>query len=144
MICPTPTLHILYPIILLFYHSIIIYLSSIKCSDGLGIRVEDCQVRGQWFESSLEQFVLKTEGENSGLGNRNMIRKIPTWWENSVLVNRKTAGKNSGMVGNFPQWEKKVFRCMDHLVLRHPSYRLGFAYPFSISVYLGLIISKLS
>ncbi len=36
-----------------------------------------------------------------------MIRKIPTWWENSVRRNRKTAGKNSAMVGNFPQWEKK-------------------------------------
>jgi hypothetical protein len=36
-----------------------------------------------------------------------MIGKIPTWWENSVLRNRRTAGKNSGMVGNFPQWEKK-------------------------------------
>ncbi len=33
--------------------------------------------------------------------------KIPTWWENSVRGNRKTAGKNSAMVGNFPQWEKK-------------------------------------
>jgi hypothetical protein len=36
-----------------------------------------------------------------------MIGKIPTWWENSVLGNRKLAGKKSGMVGNFPQWEKK-------------------------------------
>jgi hypothetical protein len=36
-----------------------------------------------------------------------MIGKIPTWWENSVRGNRKTAGKYSVMVGNFPQWEKK-------------------------------------
>ncbi len=36
-----------------------------------------------------------------------MIGKIPTWWENSVRGNRKTAGKYSLMVGNFPQWEKK-------------------------------------
>jgi hypothetical protein len=65
-----------------------------------------------------------------------MIGKIPTWWENSDRGNRKTAGKNSAMVGNFPQWEKKVFRCMDHLVLRHPSYMRGFTYPFSLSVVL--------
>jgi hypothetical protein len=62
-----------------------------------------------------------------------MIGKIPTWWENSDRGNRKTPGKNSAMVGNFPQWEKKVFRCMDHLVLRHPSYMRGFTYPFSLS-----------
>ncbi len=36
-----------------------------------------------------------------------MNGKILTWWENSVRGNRKTAGKNSAMVGNFPQWEKK-------------------------------------
>jgi hypothetical protein len=36
-----------------------------------------------------------------------MIGKIPTWWENSDCGNRKTAGKNSAMVGKFPQWEKK-------------------------------------
>jgi hypothetical protein len=36
-----------------------------------------------------------------------MIRKIPTWWENSNLGNRKTARKKTGMVGNIPQWEKK-------------------------------------
>ena len=36
-----------------------------------------------------------------------MEGKIPTWWENSDRGNRKTAGKNSAMVGNFPQWEKK-------------------------------------
>jgi hypothetical protein len=63
-----------------------------------------------------------------------MIGKIPTWWENSVRGNRKTVGKIP------PWWEislsvrKKVFRCMDHLVLRHPSYMRGFTYPFSLSV----------
>jgi hypothetical protein len=63
-----------------------------------------------------------------------MIGKIPTWWENSVHGNRKTVGKIP------PWWEislsgrKKVFRCMDHLVLGHPSYMRGFTYPFSLSV----------
>jgi hypothetical protein len=36
-----------------------------------------------------------------------MIGKFPTWWENSDRGNRKTVGKNSSMVGNFPQWKKK-------------------------------------
>ena len=69
-----------------------------------------------------------------------MIGKIPTWWENSVHGNRKTAGKNSAMVGNFLQWEKKVFRCMDHLVLRHPSYMRGFTFPVSLSAWVCLLI----
>jgi hypothetical protein len=55
----------------------------------------------------LEQFLLKTRAVNSILGNRNMMGKIPTLRENSVLGNRNTVGKNSGMLGNFPQWEKK-------------------------------------
>jgi hypothetical protein len=75
-------------------------------SDGLWVRVEDLLPRDQWFKSLLEQFVLKTRAVNSILGNRNMIRKIPTWCENSDRGNKKTAGKNSAMVGNFPQWEK--------------------------------------
>jgi hypothetical protein len=79
------------------------------CSDGLGVRVEDSLPMGQWFDSLLERIVLKTRAINSILRNRNMIGKIPTWWEN-------------------------VFRCMDHLVLRHPSYMRGFTYPFSLSV----------
>jgi hypothetical protein len=68
-----------------------------------------------------------------------MIGKIPTWWENSDRGNRKTAGK-------IPLWweislsgRKKVFRCMDHLVLRHPSYMRGTTYPFSLSEGLTLI-----
>jgi hypothetical protein len=69
--------------------------------------VEDSLPRGQWFESLLEQFVLKTRAINSILRNRNTIGKIPTWWENSDRWNRKTVGKNSPMVGNFPQWKKK-------------------------------------
>jgi hypothetical protein len=101
------------------------------CSDGLGVRVEDSLPRGQWFISPLEQFVLKTRAINSILRNRNMIGKIPTWWENSDRGNRKTVGKNSAMVGG----RKKVFRCRDHLVLRHPSYMRGFTYPFSLSAY---------
>ncbi len=36
-----------------------------------------------------------------------MIGKIPTWWEYSVRRNRNTAEKNSVIVGNFSQWEKK-------------------------------------
>jgi hypothetical protein len=62
-----------------------------------------------------------------------MIGKFTTW-ENSVRGNRKTAGK-------IPLWweislsgRKKVFRCMDHLVLRQPSYMRGFTFPFSLSV----------
>ncbi len=51
-----------------------------------------------------------------------MIGKIPTWWENSV------------------RGRKKVFRCMDHLVLRHPSYMRGFTFPFSLSVINNLIV----
>jgi hypothetical protein len=44
--------------------------------DGLGVRVEESPLMGQWFESSLEQFLLKTKGVNSGLGNGNMIGYI--------------------------------------------------------------------
>ncbi len=83
---------------------------------GLGVRVEDLEPRGQWLESQLEQFLLKTRAVNSVRGNRNTVGKIPLCWEIS----------RSG--------RKKVFRCMDHLVLRHPSYRRGFTYPFSFSV----------
>ncbi len=110
------------------------------CCDGLGVSVEDSQARGQWIESSLKQFLLKTKGVNSGLGNRNMIGKIPTLRENSVRGIRNTAGKNSSVVGNFSlSGRKKVFRGMDHLVLRHPSYRQGFTYPFSFSVIFTVI-----
>ncbi len=119
------------------FYSILVY--SI-CSDGLGVRVTDSLPRGHWFESPLEQFILKTRAVNSILGNRNMIGKIPTWWENSDRGNRKTGGK-------IPLWweislsgRKKVFRCMDHLVLRRPSYMRGTTYPFSLSVLvMGLI-----
>jgi hypothetical protein len=83
----------------------------------------------------LEQFLLKTKAVNSGLGNRNMDGKIPTWWENSVRGNRKTTGK-------IPVWweislrgRKNVFRCMAPLVLQHLSYRPGFTYSFCISVH---------
>ncbi len=117
------------------------------CSDGLGVRVEDSKPRGQWFDSLLEQFVLKTREVNSILGNRNMIGKIPTWWENSDMVGKFRHGGKIPTVGigkrpeKIPLWweislsgRKKVFRCMDHLVLRHPSYMRGFTYPFSLSV----------
>jgi hypothetical protein len=57
--------------------------------------------KDQWFESPLEQFLLKSRAVNSVLGNRNMIGKIPTWWENSVRGNRKMVGKIP------PWWEKK-------------------------------------
>jgi hypothetical protein len=75
------------------------------CSDGLGVRVEDLEPRVQWFESPLQQFVLNTMAVYSILGK--MIGKIPTGWENSDRGNRKTAGKISAMVENFPQWEKR-------------------------------------
>jgi hypothetical protein len=42
--------------------------------------------------------------------------------------------QNSGMVGNFPQWEKKRLPLHGALVLRYPSYRPGYTLPFSISV----------
>ncbi len=48
-----------------------------------------------------------------GIGKR--PEKIPLWWEISLCG------------------RKKVFCCMDHLVLRHPSYMRGFTYPFSLS-----------
>jgi hypothetical protein len=35
---------------------------------------------------------------------------------------------------NSVRGRKKVFRCMDHLVLRHTSYMRGFTFPFSLSV----------
>ncbi len=79
-----------------------------KCSDGLGVTVEASLPRGQWFESPLEQFVLKTRAINSILRNRNIIRKITTWWEKSDRGNRKTVGKNSAMVGYFPFGPRSV------------------------------------
>ncbi len=63
-----------------------------------------------------------------------MIGKIPTWWENSVLRNRNMIGKIPTWWENSVRGRKKVFRCMDHLVLRHPSYKRGFTFPFSLSV----------
>jgi hypothetical protein len=84
------------------------------CNDGLEVRLVVSQQREHRFESMLEQFLLKTKAVNSVHGNRNMARKILTWWENSVRGNRKTARKNSGMVGNFPQWEKNVFMVVLH------------------------------
>jgi hypothetical protein len=54
-----------------------------------------------------------------GIGKRR--EKIPLWWEISL----------SG--------RKKVFRCMDHLVLRHPSYMRGTTYPFSLSAGVRVI-----
>ncbi len=63
--------------------------------------------KGSLVRIPLEQFLLKTRAVNSVIGNRNMIGKFPTWWENSVRGKRKTARKNTAMVENFPQWEKK-------------------------------------
>ncbi len=60
-----------------------------------------------------EKFRHGGEIPTVGIGKR--PGKIPLWWEISL----------SG--------RKKVFRCMDHLVLRHPSYMRGFTYPFSLS-----------
>ncbi len=61
-----------------------------------------------------------------------MIGKIPTWWENSVRRNRKTAGKNSSMVGNFLQWEKKSLH--GSFSIAAPVLYVGFTFPFSLSV----------
>jgi hypothetical protein len=121
----------LYPIILLFFYCLSIYKYVQR---RYRVKSGRFSIMGTLVRI-LEQFLLKTKGVNSGHGNRNMIGKIPTWWENSVLRNRKTAGKNSSMVGDFPQWRKNVFLCMDHLLLRHPLYKPGFPYPFCISVY---------
>jgi hypothetical protein len=64
---------------------------------------------GQWFESPLERFLLKTRVVNSVLGNRNMIGKIPhggkipsvgigkrpgkipLWWEISLSGRKKSS-----------------------------------------------------
>ncbi len=72
-----------------------------------------------------------------------MIGKIPTWWENSVLRNRNMMGKIPTWWENSVRGRKKVFRCMDHLVLRHPSYMRGFTFPFSLSVVAGLLRPRL-
>jgi hypothetical protein len=57
-----------------------------------------------------------------------MVEKIPPW-------ERESGQKNSGMTVKIPAREREnVFRCMETLVLRHPSYRPGFTFPFYISV----------
>ncbi len=71
------------------------------------------------------RLVLKARAVNSVLGDRNMIGKIPTWWENSVRGNRKTVGKNTAMVG-----EKKSSVAWIYIY----GYIRGFTYPFSLSV----------
>ncbi len=96
---PNSILNPMYPYVVFLLHLCTLCI----CSDGLGVRVAGSLQRGHWFESPLEQCVLKTRAVNSILGNRNMMGKIPTWWENSDRGNRKTEGKNSAMVGNFPQ-----------------------------------------
>ncbi len=57
-------------------------------SDGLGFRVDDSHLRGHWFESPLEQCLLKIKAVKSVPENGNMTGKIPQGG------NRKTAGKN--------------------------------------------------
>jgi hypothetical protein len=90
--------------IIIYYYIInIIYYFAYISSDGLGVRVDDLYPRGHWFESLLEQFLLKTRTVNSVLRNRNMIGKFPTWWENSVLRNRN-------MIGKIPTWWENSVR----------------------------------
>jgi hypothetical protein len=102
---------------------------GLLCVDGLGVRVENSQPKGYCFESLLEQFLLKTKGVSSGPGNRNMIgRKIPS------LGMGKRPEKILGWLESSLSVRKNISRCMEHLVLRHPSYRPGFTYPFCISV----------
>jgi hypothetical protein len=68
-----------------------------------------------------------------------MIGKIPTWWENSVRGNRKTAGKNSAMVGNFPQWEKKSLPLHGSFSTAAPVLYAGIYLPlFSQCIFLSL------
>jgi hypothetical protein len=76
-----------------------------------------------YLDQSEEALILHPRFINIA---RYMIGKISTWWENSVLGNRKTAGKISVIVGNSLRGRKNVFRCMEHIVLRHLSYRPGF------------------
>ncbi len=66
-----------------------------------------------------------------GPENGNMTVKIPAWWE-IPAVGIKTARKNSWIVENFPQGERKNFRYKS-LALWHSSYRPGFTFPFCIS-----------
>ncbi len=128
-ICLIPTLSsILYHMYMFFFQYIYV-LQFGMCSNGLGVRVEDSLPRGLWLESPLEQFVLKTRAVNSILGNRNMIGKILTWWENSYRGNRKLPVKNSAMVGNFPQWEKKSFPLHGSLSTAAPVLYAGIYLP---------------
>jgi hypothetical protein len=73
-----------------------------------------------------------------------IIGKIPTWWENSVLRNRNMIGKIPTWWENSVRGRKKVFRCMDHLVLRHPSYMRGFTFPFYLSAYSIVSLTSVS
>ena len=107
--------------------------------DGLGLRVEVSKPRCHWIESPLEQFVLKTRAVNSILWNRNMIGKIPTLWENSDRGNRKTAGKNSAMVGNFPLWEKKSLPLHGSFSPATPVLYAGIYLPLSLSVSYSIL-----
>ncbi len=72
------------------YIFIIILLYVQRWSRGKSGRLV---AKGSMVRIPLEQFVLKTRAVNSILGNRKMIGKNPTWWENSDRGNRKTAGK---------------------------------------------------
>jgi hypothetical protein len=55
------------------------------------------------------------------------LEKFRHGGENSPHGNRKTAGKNSGMVGKCPEADRKFLPV-------HPLYRPGFPFPFCISV----------
>jgi hypothetical protein len=68
-----------------------------KCSYGLGVRVEYSQPKGD-----VSSIPLCSSSIEWGYD-----RKIPAWWENSGRGDKKAAGKNSGMVGNFNQVETK-------------------------------------
>jgi hypothetical protein len=71
-----------------------------------------------------------------------MIGKIPTWWENSDRGNRKTARKNSAMVGNFPQREKKSLPLHGSFSTAAPVLYAGIYLPlFSQCVYIFSILN---
>ncbi len=70
----------------------------------------------------------------SGPGNGNMTGKIPVWWENFGRGNRKTAGKNSGLVGNSSQGERKRLPVHETFSTATSIVQVGISLPFCISV----------
>ena len=78
-----------------------------------------------------------TWSENYGLQRRETPNEIPIWLEKFRHC-RKTTSDGGGKIPILWEFsingEKKMFRYIDHLVLRHPSYMWGFTSPISLSV----------